>query len=171
MAPLDFVYVIALLTAVVAAPFFFIAWFSSGTASKRRRILPIVALLFPISIVVGWLVALTSTSMAQFHARQFLDSASDKCVVAINGKPAGNSSEILNALKTISDLPAHHSSPTRTLDVRLSDPPRHLWLSIARDSSDPHEYWVFAPSPSKLALRVALKKDIGHVITPAFDAY
>ena len=171
MALLDFAYVSAIFTAIVTVPFFFIAWFSTNSGPKRRRILSIVALLFPISIIVGWLVALISTSMAQFHARQFLDSASEKCVVTINGKGAENSSQILNALKTISDLPAHHSSPTRTLDVQLVDPPRHLWLWVARDSSNPHEYWLFAPSPSKLALRAALKKDIGHVITSVFDTY
>jgi hypothetical protein len=38
-------------------------------------------------------------------------------------------------------------------------------------SADPQEYWVFAPSPSKLAARAALKKDIGHVKTSLFDTY
>jgi hypothetical protein len=44
-------------------------------------------------------------------------------------------------------------------------------LQLGRDSADPHEYWVFAPSPSKLAARAAMKKDIGHIKTTLFDPY
>ena len=171
MALLDSVYVIAILIAIVAAPFFFIAWFNGSSPRKRWRVFSVIALLFPICIVLGWLVFLTSTSIAQFKAHEFLDSISNQCVVRINGKPVQNGDEILSALKTIRDLPAHHSSPTHTIDVELSDPPRHFSLWLARDSSNPHEYWVFPPSPSRLASKAALKKDIGHVITTAFDQY
>jgi hypothetical protein len=168
---LDSIYVIAILIAIVAAPFFFIAWFNGSSPRKRWRVFSVIALLFPICIVLGWLVSLTSTSIAQFKAHEFLDLISNQCVVRMNGKPVQNRDEILSALKTIRDLPAHHSSPTHTIDVQLSDPPRHLSLWVARDSSNPHEYWVFPPSPSRLASKAALKKDIGHVITTAFDQY
>jgi hypothetical protein len=171
VALLDFVYVIAILTAIVAVPFFFIAWSNGTSGPKRRPALSVIALLFPISIVVGWLVSLTSTSIAQFKTRQFLDSVSNQCLIRINGRPVQNRDEILSALKSIRDLPAHHSSPTHMINVELSDSPRYLSLWVARDSSKPHEYWVFPPSPSRLARRAALKTDIGHVITAAFDQY
>jgi hypothetical protein len=168
---LDSVYVIAILVAIVAAPFFFIAWFNGSSRRKSWRVFSVIALLFPICVVLGWLVSLSSTSIAQFKAHEFLDSVSNQCVVRINGKPVQNREGILSALKAIRDLPAHHSSPTHTIDVELSDPPRHLSLCLERDSSNPHEYWVFTPSPSRLASRAALKTDIGHVITTAFDGY
>jgi hypothetical protein len=171
VALLDSVYVIAILMAIVAAPFFFIAWFNGGSRRKPWRVFSVIALLFPICIVIGWLVSLISTSIAQFKAHEFLDSVSKQCFVRINGRPVQNRDEILSALKAIRDLPSHHSSPTHTIDVELSDPPRHLSLWLARDSSNPQEYWVFPPSPSLLASRAALKKDIGHVITTAFDQY
>jgi hypothetical protein len=144
VAPLDSVYVILILTAIVAAPFFFIAW--SGGSSRRTpwRIFSVIALLFPISIVVAWLVSLTSISIARFKAQDFLDSVSNECVIRINGKSVQNRDEILSALKAIRDLPAHHSSPTHTIDIELSDPLRHLSLWIARDSSNPHEYCLRA---------------------------
>ena len=138
---------------------------------KRRRIFSAIALLFPICIVLGWLVSLTSTSIAELKAHEFLDSISDQCVVHINGQPVQNRDEILSALKQFANLPAHHSHPTRELDVNISDPPHHLRLSLGRDSDDPHEYWVFAPSPSKLTATAALKTDIGHIKTSLFDAY
>jgi hypothetical protein len=169
---LDFVFVVALLTAVVAVPFLLIGWSNSLSERQEARPFPIKStLFFAVPIIIGWLIYLISTSIAQFKARQFLESVSDKCIVAINGNPVQNRNEILNTLRSVADLPTHHSSPTHMIDVDLSDPPRHLSLWVARDSSDRREYWVFAPSPSKLGLRASLKKDIGHVITPVFDQY
>jgi hypothetical protein len=136
---------------------------------KEPRAFSVIGLLFPISLVVGWFAGLTSTSIAQFKAREFFDSVSDKCVIAINGRSVQDRDEILNVLKALGDLPAHHSSPTHRIAVELSDPPRQLSLWLARDSNNPHEYWVFSPSPSRFALRAELKKDIGHIVTTAFD--
>ena len=171
MALLDFVDLIALLTAIVAAPFFFIAWFKVWSGRKEPRAFSIIGLLFPISLVVGFLASLTSTSVARAEAHEFFDLLSDKCVIAINGKPIQNRDEILNALRAFSDLPAHHSSPSHRIVVELSDPPRQLSLLLARDSSNAHEYWVFSPSPSRVAFRAQMQKDIGHIVTTTFDQY
>jgi hypothetical protein len=124
VALIDSVYIIAILIAIVAAPFFFIAWSNGSSPRKRWRVFSVIALLFPICVVLGWLVSLASTSIAQFKAHEFLDSISNQSVVRVNGKPVQNRDEILSAIKTIRDLPAHHSSPTHTIDVELSDPPR-----------------------------------------------
>ena len=172
MSALDFVYVVAVLTAVVAAPFLLIGWSNSLSHPKGQRPFPVKStLFFATPIIVGWLATLISTSIAQFKARELLASVSDKCVVSINGKPVPNGDEILSTLRAISDVPAHHSHPTHEITVDVSEPPRHLLLWLARDSNDPHEYWVLVPSPSKLASRASYKKDIGHVVTSVFDQY
>jgi hypothetical protein len=119
----------------------------------------------------GLLAGLTSDSIAQGQTLDFLRSVSARASVCINGDEVQNSDEILNALRGIRKLLPHHSDPTRTMRVEISDGTRSLLLLVARDSADPHEYWVFAPSPSKLALRWNLEKDIGHVITPVLDQY
>jgi hypothetical protein len=171
VALLDSVFVVAILIAIVATPFFFIAWFNGSSPHKRWRASSVIALLFPICIVLGWLVSLTSTSIAQSQVAEFLESVSDHCTISVDGRIVQNRDQVLATLKGFANLPAHHSSPTRELHVDISDPPRHLQLVLARDSSDAHEYWVFAPSPSKLAARLAMKKDIGHIKTSVFDAY
>ena len=172
MRALDFVTVVAILAAVLAAPFMLIGWSNSLAHRKAERPFPVKSTLaFAIPVVIGLLAGWTSESIAHSEVLQILQSVSDKCVVSINGKVVQNRDEILNTLKGIENLPAHHSSPTRMIYVDISDQPHHLLLWVARDSSDPHECWVFAPSPSTLALRAALKKDIGHIITSVFDQY
>jgi hypothetical protein len=169
---LDFVYVIALLMAVVAAPFLLIGWSNSLSHPKGQRPFPLKStLFFAIPILVGMLAAGISTLIAQCEVAEFLESVSDHYAVSIDGHVAQNRQEVLNTLKQFANLPAHHSHPNRELHVEISDPPRRMRLWLGRDSDDPHEYWVFAPSPSKLAARAALKKDIGHVKTSVFDAY
>ena len=172
MRALDIISVVAILAAVLAAPFLLINWFSYIFRRGKTGPFPIKStLFFAVPVIVGLVAGWTSGSIAQFQAREFLESLSQQVSVSIDGKEVQNSGEILIALGGIKDLLAHHSSPTRNIYVDISDGPRHLRLVLARDSSDPHEYWVFGPSPSKLALRANLKKDIGHVITPVFDQY
>ena len=169
---LDFISVITILAAVLAAPFLVISWFSYVFRRKRTGPFPVKStLFFAVPVIVGLVAGWTSDSVARFQTLEFLQSLSGQASVSVNGNDVQNSGEIINALRGIRSLLAHHSSPTHTFHVDISDGPRHLLLQVARDSSDPHEYWVFAPSPSKLALRANLKKDIGHVITPVFDQY
>jgi hypothetical protein len=169
---LDFVSVIAILAAVIAAPFMLIAWLKNMGRPKEERVLPLKStLFFVVPILVGMLAEGISTYIAQYRVAEFLDSLSPQYSILIDSKVVPNRSEILDALRHVGDLPAHHSHPTRIFNVTISDPPRQLLLWVARDSSDPHEYWVFFPSPSKLAFRAKLKTDIGHVRTTVFDGY
>lgn len=112
-----------------------------------------------------------STLIAQCEVAEFLASVSDHYTISVDGHVVQNRDQLLATLKGFADLPAHHSQPARELHVEISDPPRQMQLWLGRDSDDPHEYWVFAPSPSKLAARAAMKKDIGHIKTSVFDAY
>ena len=169
---LDFVFVIAVLMAVVAAPFSVIGWSNSLSHPKGQRPFPLKStLLFAIPLLVGTLAAGLSTFVAQCEVAGFLASVSDHYTISVDGQVVQNRDQVLATLKEFTDLPAHHSHPTRELRVEISDPPRGMRLWLGRDSADPQEYWVFAPSPSKLAARAALKKDIGHVKTSLFDTY
>ena len=172
MRALDFISIVAILAAVVASPFLVISWFSYVFHRKRTGPFPFKStLFFAVPVILGLVSSWTSDSIAQSQTLEFLRSVSPNARVSVNGQKVKNSGETLNALREVKNLLAHHSHPTRTIYVDISDEPRHLRLLVARDSDEPHEYWVFAPSPSKLALRANLKKDIGHVITPVFDQY
>ena len=172
MKLLDFVYVVTILAAVVAAPFLLVGWSNYLSRRPEDRVFPVKSTLaFAMPVLVGMLTAGISTRIAQCEVAEFLEAVSDRYTISIDGHLAQNRQQVLDTLKQFTNLPAHHSSPTHELHVDISDPPRNLRLWIARDSSEPHEYWVFAPSPFKLASRAAMKKDIGHIRTSVFDQY
>jgi hypothetical protein len=161
-----------ILFAVVAAPFLLLGWSNYLSRRPEDRVFPLKStLFFALPVIIGLLAAGVSTLIAQCEVAEFLASVSDQYTISIDGHLTQNRHEVLDTLKQFTNLPAHHSSPTRELHVDISDSRRHLELWVARDSSDPYEYWVFAPSPSKLASRVTMKKDIGHIRTSVFDEY
>ena len=73
---------------------------------------------------------------------------------------------MLSALKTLRPLSAHHSSPTKRINVHISEGSHRIALSLARDSSDPREYWVFYPK-----YYITRYNEIGRIVTPVFDNY
>ena len=167
-ATLDATFVALVFIAIAASPFFAVNWFIYVFKRKKRGPFPIKStLFFIIPVALGFLTSSVSTSIAKNDVHHFLDSLSANYIVSIDGKPAENRDQILDSLKTFHGLMAHHSHPTHTLRVDISDPPRQLSLQVARDSEDPHEYWVFAASPSK----IDVKADIGHIKTSVFDTY
>jgi uncharacterized membrane protein len=154
---LDATYVVVLLLAVVAAPFFAVNWLVFVMRRKERRVFPMKStMFFAILVVLGFVISRIATSIAQNQVRATLGSLSDACAVSINSTPVENRDEVLNTLRTFHGLPAHHSHPTHTIDVEIADPPRQLSLQVARDSENPSEYWIFVPSPSPLARKAAL---------------
>jgi hypothetical protein len=169
---LDFVIVIAILVAVVAAPFLLIGWSNYLSRRPEERVFPTKSVLFfVLPLLIGALAYGSSTLIAECQVAEFLDSVSSHSTVSIDGRIVQNRQEVLETLRGFQHLPAHHSSPGRIIQIDISEPPRNLRIWLARDSSDPHEYWVLVPSPSKLAFRASLKKDIGHIKTPLFDGY
>jgi hypothetical protein len=168
---LDVISVVSIVAAVVVAPLALLGWSNILAGVRSRGIAMKSTVVFVVLIIVGLLSGAISTSIGEYRLGAFLDSASPNCTVSIDGQVLPSPRAVLDALRRVGHLPAHHSSPGRILDVVIADPPRKLSLWIARDSSDPREYWVFFPSPSKLAYRARLKTDIGHVKTNVFDGY
>jgi len=149
---LDVVFVLAVVTAVVTSPLLLLRW-PKGTA------------VFIVAVIVGLLIGATSTSIGRLEVLRFLERQSDKHTVSINGHQVQNSDQIVNTLKNLAELPAHHSSPTKRIAIDISDH-SHLVLWLGRDSNNPREYWVFYPRHF-----ITLSNEIGRVITPLFDAY
>ncbi len=85
--------------------------------------------------------------------------------VHVNGREVSNRAEVLGTLQELRDLPAHHSSPTKRFSIDILGPSQ-VSLVFARDSSDPHEYWVFYPK-----YLITRSNPIGRLKTAIFDAY
>jgi hypothetical protein len=152
MSVLDVVCVVALIAAAGTAPLLFARW------SMPKFI-------FGIAVLVGLLVAATSTSISQFQIQQLLESVPHGASVSIDGHPVQNSDQILNMLRGLRDLPAHHSHPTKRIRIDINGS-KHLILELGRDSDNPQEYWVFYPRHL-----ITRSNEIGRIITPLFDAY
>jgi hypothetical protein len=86
--------------------------------------------------------------------------------VFINGTSVSNANDVLLTLKNLRWLPPHHSHPTKTIHVEIRQDSRHAVLSLARDSGNPQEYWVFYPK-----YYVTSRNEVGRIVTPLFDQY
>jgi hypothetical protein len=154
---LDFVAGVAFVAALVAFP---ISLCNLGRHSIRNL------LIFGISLLTFFCACETSQNMAQAQIVEKLEAISEKYQIFLNGKSAPNSHEILLALKTLKWPPDHHSHPTKRINVEISDDSRRIILSLARDSGDPREYWVFYPK-----YFITKYNEIGRIVTPVFDNY
>jgi hypothetical protein len=148
MRALDIIACASLITAVVSAPFFLfscVPYWASKNSGAASRIASVSFSVFGISIVVGLLVGWTGVSIARYEVRDNLQAAGDNCQISINEKTVQNSKEILTALRTLHTSPGHHSNPTHAINLQVSYDSGRMMLRLARDSSDPKEYWVFFP--------------------------
>jgi len=107
-----------------------------------------------------------SQRYAQDRVVETLGAFDERSQISINATPAPNPKDVLSALKTLRPLSAHHSSPTKRINVHISEGSHRIALSLARDSSDPREYWVFYPK-----YYITRYNEIGRIVTPVFDNY
>lgn len=174
MKAFDWIAWTSLVTALIALPFLLVNWFSYIVKRARARRSPLVSYKFPIKSVLFFsipvltvlCVGFLSKSIGRVEVMRTIHSLNNDSRILINGKPAENSAKILSVLKTIHWVFPHHSSPTRRIDIQICDQSRCLDLSLARDSGDPREYWVFYPK-----YYITTTNEVGRVITSVFDAY
>jgi hypothetical protein len=123
-------------------------------------------LFFAISIFVGLFASGLSTDLGRGQVIHKLELLKDDCRILIDGKTVPSSKEVLSVLKTVESLPAHHSHPTKRINIDIFDHAPRLVLSLGRDSDDQREYWVFYPK-----YFITANSEIGRIKTPLFDAY
>ena len=173
MKALDVVFLTSLAAGVIALPFWIIfAWPIWISRSKqppvrwRERIANVSTVLFASGVLIALAVGWTSADIAHSEVVTRLKSAADDSVISVDGRPSANSRELLAVLRGVDRLPAHHSNPTKEIVIDVADRPSHLVLSVARDSGDPREYWVFYPK-----YFITHSNNIGRIKTPLLDAY
>ena len=157
MRILDYIAGVAAVAALVALPFTFYYF-------HRRPLRSVLILGIP--ILVSFCVCDGSQRYAQDRVLETLGAFGERSQISVNGTPAPNPKDVLLALKTLRSLSPHHSSPAKRINVEISEGSHHIALSLARDSSDPREYWVFYPK-----YYVTRYNEIGRIVTPMFDNY
>jgi hypothetical protein len=76
---------------------------------------------------------------------------------------------VVTALRGLSHVGAHHSAPTKPLQIRVAHAGHRLDLVVARDSTLPSEYWVFLPGKSGGPHGSLLGQQAGRISTSVFD--
>jgi hypothetical protein len=177
MEALDIIFYVAILAAILTAPviLFSISYVISDTTKGRRvtGLALIIFIVFIVSVAVGLAAGETSADIGYREVLTKLESVEFSSRVLINGKKVENADQVLAALKTLDWLPDHHSSPTKRINIEIANHAPRLTLSLARDSSDPREYWVYYPRFYCVFGQTRCLKaehDIGRVKTSLFDA-
>ena len=176
MNVLGFVTYAAFICALVALPFFFINFlrYRSKILADRSLRSRWLKAPFPLKSVVAFAgsiaIAITaaqfSREIAHDDVLRELGAVTSDCHILVAGRPAADPTRLLDLLRSLRSVTAHHSHPSHSISIRIVCSSDHLDLTLSRDSSDPHEYWVFLPR-----YRVTSMNEIGRVSTEIFDSY
>ena len=174
MKVLDWIVWWSFVTALVALPILVVNWLifvvrrSRAPRTSRGSIpFPLKSILFfslPSLVVLAG--ATLSKSIANTEIISTIQSFDAAAQVSINGKSVQNQTEVLSALRTRHWVLGHHSQPTTRISIQIWDRSRSLVLSLARDSNDPREYWVFYPK-----YYITSGNETGRIKTSVFDNY
>lgn len=88
--------------------------------------------------------------------------------VTVDGKPFAPADDLVAQIAAPRQPQAHHSHPTKPLNVRLTGHKGTLELVLSRDNDDPHEYWLFYP---RYTMTKVNANAVGHVFTDQLDNY
>jgi hypothetical protein len=157
MRVLDLIAMVAFPLALIVAPFSFYNF-------HRRPISS--ALIFAVPLMICFTTCDLSEAIVRGQVLGNFDLLSADYQISVDGKRHPNPPEALAGLKTLRWIPAHHSYPAKRMRVAVSDGSRQVDLEIARDSREPHEYWVFCPSHF-----ITRHNEVGRIVTSAFDNY
>jgi hypothetical protein len=172
---LDIIFYVALLGAILSAPsILFVISYLRSRSTKESKVIGFGVVTFIICVAVALAAGETSADIGHREVLRKLSAVKTSSRVLINGKPADSADPVLAALKTLDWLPVHHSHPTKRINVDISDHAPRLTLSLARDSSDAREYWVYYPRfycPFGQTYCLKAEHDIGRINTSLFDSY
>lgn len=176
MRMLDALVRVAFATTMISLPFLLVNWFRyvrqvqadhSMRPDWAKGTIPAKSIMaFVLSIGIGMSAASISTDEACRRVMDFLGSASAIDAISINGKAFSTPHVLLQELRTLHQIPAHHTHPVGNIAIQVSTGTQCLELSLGRDSSNPREYWVFYPK-----YNVTAKNEIGRIQTSVLDGY
>lgn len=138
-----------------------------GKPEDKRKSLIIGGLLFA-QVFATWAIAFGLSSVLENNVRnellEFLISPNIQVKMNDELLPYEQSELVLNELKKVESIMAHHSHPTDRLTIDLIRNDETFPLRIERDSGIPTEYWVFSDK-----YKVTSSNEIGRLQTEIFD--
>lgn len=99
-----------------------------------------------------------------------LEGLSGSYKLRVDGRDVPNAGTILTALSQVDDVPAHHSRPTKSIEIEVEDGAKAFRLVLGRDSERPTEYWVYYPEED-FTNGVTTGREVGRITTSALDGY
>jgi hypothetical protein len=110
----------------------------------RPRDWAILSVANGILLLVG--ISFLAERVSEDRARGFvLGAVAKSSRVLLNGRPVDDPTVLLEALRQIKHVTAHHSSPTVPVQLELQAGSEATGVIIARDSKRPNEFWVYRP--------------------------
>jgi hypothetical protein len=122
---------------------------------------------FVISFVSIFVIGGIKSSSLRNTVKAFLNDVSAEVKVKVNREWFNNPKEIVEVLKKVQPLPAHHSHSTTPIHIEVINDTRSLSIELGRDSQRPQEYWVFYPALFSFTTKI----EIGGIVTDLFDGY
>ena len=171
MKALNIIGYCAFAASLIALPFLLVNWAiymrrkPANSLVTLRSAFPIKSVSFflvPFAITV--VIAIVLTTYARNEALNFIRTLPGNYTVYVNEQQVHDPEKLISALREIRPYEAHHSHPTKRINVLIRTDERDLRLELGRDSDNPEEYWVFS-------LGLVSDTEIGRITTTAFDEY
>lgn len=139
-----------------------------GYSWQDRKVM-LIFLLLLVMFPIGGYNFLAEDNAEEGARKELLAALATSSGVIIDGQVASEAAPVLTALGGVRHVPAHHSEPTTPVHLELTGGPHTVAVTIARDSENRNEFWVFRPGENRN--NNALGQDAGRVVSDTLDAY
>jgi hypothetical protein len=119
---------------------------------------------FFIPIIMIFIFSFTVKKIVRHEVKTWLENVSDGAIVSINNEVIREPQTVIDELRKLAALPAHHSYATKRIRIAIKDNDQGLVIDLGRDSELPREYWVFY-----LGYRHTYVNEIGRITTSLFE--
>lgn len=140
-------------------------WWKSGRKApavwKKTGYATIAAFFLPIIII--FILSFTVKKIVRHEVKTWLENVSDDATVSINNEVIRKPQTVIDELRKLAALPAHHSYATKRIRIAIRDNDQGLVIDLGRDSQLPQEYWVFY-----LGYRHTYVNEVGRITTSLF---
>ncbi|MCO4292014.1 hypothetical protein NF867_03950 [Solitalea sp. MAHUQ-68] len=121
----------------------YVRWFKEEKFTKLTAVGAILLIQAFVTFIIASIADSNRQDLALRDLKQFLKQ--DSLVVKINNESLDSLSttKILNVIRSIKIIDAHHSHPIDTTYLQIITPRDTVYLTIGKDSERPNEYWVF----------------------------
>jgi hypothetical protein len=121
-------------------------------SDAHQMALVVAILVLGLIVIAGFAVSHSVETRAREAVVRDLDGLTSPYRVTLNGRDVSNPSFIVDAIRRVAFVSAHHSGPTRPVRVEITDGTHIAQLTLAQDSERPDEFWILRPGGGISAL-------------------